>query len=147
MDDRKVNCARLVGSGAALVATADRSEAGVEVEMLIAEIQNPHEKVNGPACENAGAYGAAALRPLGALLQDPDFETRRRAKRAMYKIVRHSSVPGVSSEKKAVEAALIPLLMKPSAAMRRDILWMLSEVGSGQAVEVVSVLLSDQDVR
>jgi hypothetical protein len=66
----------------------------------------------------------------------------------LWKIIRNVGRPGAGDEKKAVVAKLIELLgVEQSALVRREALWMLSEIGGDETVEAVAVLLSDEQVR
>jgi HEAT repeat protein len=112
---------------------------------LITNIKNPDDKVRGPAWQGAGPAGAPAVKPLAALLTDANFEVARSAKRALYKIVRHAGRPGATSEARAVEKELIPLLQSDVVSVRRDVLWMLSEIGSDDAIQPMAALLNDKE--
>lgn len=114
---------------------------------LIANLKSTEDAVRGPAWQGAGPAGAPAVKPLAALMTDADFEVCRAAKRALYQIVRHAGRPGAASEAKAVEAELIPLLKSDAVPVRREVLWMLSEIGGDDAVAPMAALLSDQEVR
>jgi HEAT repeat protein len=75
------------------------------------------------------------------------MEVTRAAKRAMWKIVRHASRPKADKEQAAVEAALIPLLATGEPNVRREFVWMLSEVGGNDSVAPLAALLADKDLR
>jgi HEAT repeat protein len=117
------------------------------VPALIDNIKNPDDAVRGPAWQSAPRFGAPAVKPLFKLLADPDFEAARAAKRALWKIVRHAGRPGAGPEREAVAAELVLVLQNPAAAVRREALWMLSELGREDAVAPVAALLADQDVH
>lgn len=117
------------------------------VEELVAKIKSPDDKVRGPAWQSAAPYGAAAVRPLADLMTHEHFEVARAAKRALYKIVRHAGRPGAESEARAVEKELISLLKSDAVPVRRETLWMLSEIGTDDAVAPMAALLSDKEVR
>lgn len=87
------------------------------------------------------------MKPLVAVMTDPDFETARSARRAVWQIVHYAGRPGAAKEAQAVEAELIPLLKHDAAMVRREVLWMLSEIGGPAAVTPMAALLSDQEVR
>jgi HEAT repeat protein len=114
---------------------------------LVARLKSQDQEVRGDAWQNAGPAGAAAIAPVATLWTDPDFEVARSAKRAVWNIVRHAGRPGATKEAKAVEAALVPLTGHVSAAVRREVIWMLSEIGGNDAVEALEILLNDRDVR
>jgi HEAT repeat protein len=65
----------------------------------------------------------------------------------LYKIVRHAGRPGAKKETKAVEKELIPLLKSDAVTIRREVLWMLSEIGDDDAIAPMAALLTDKEVR
>ncbi|MBN2505860.1 MAG: HEAT repeat domain-containing protein [Verrucomicrobia bacterium] len=117
------------------------------VEQLVAHIQNTNDSIRGPAWQNAGPAGAPAVKPLAGLMTHKDFEIARAAKRGLWKIVRHAGRPGAQAEAESVERELIPLLASTPHTVRREVLWMLSEIGTDRAVEPMAVLLADKDSR
>ncbi|MBI5384338.1 MAG: HEAT repeat domain-containing protein [Verrucomicrobia bacterium] len=135
-------------AGAALgLAAATRAADAISVDDLIAKIKSTDDKVRGPAWQSAGPAGAPAVKPLAALMTDPNFEIARSAKRALYKIVRHAGRPGAKKEALAVEKELIPLLKSDAVPVRREVLWMLSEIGTDDAIAPMAALLTDAEVR
>ncbi len=116
-------------------------------ESLIQNIQSKDDRVRGPAWQNAAPYGAAAILPLADVTTDSDFEVARSARRALYRIVRHAGRPGAAAEAKAVEQELIKLLCHDAALVRREALWMLSEIGGDDAVPPMAALLRDREAR
>ena len=80
------------------------------MQSLIARIKSPDETVSGAAWQSAGPYGPAAVKPLATLMADGDFELARKAKRALYRVVRHAGLPAAARERRAVERELIRLL-------------------------------------
>jgi len=108
------------------------------LEELIARIKNSDDKVRAAAWENAGPLGAAAIAPLAAIMIDENIEVGRAAKNALWKVVRHAGRPGADSERKAVETALCSLLgNEQEDVVRREALWMLSEIGGEAAVVAI----------
>jgi HEAT repeat protein len=65
----------------------------------------------------------------------------------LYKIVRHAGRPGAKKEAQAVETELIPLLKSGAVSIRREVLWMLSEIGDEDAIAPMAALLTDKEVR
>ena len=114
---------------------------------LLANIKSSDDKVRGPAWQGAASAGVSAVKPLATVMSDPDFETARCAKRALWIIVRHAGRPGAKAERKAVQAALIDLLSGQPAPVRKEVLWMLSEIGDDKAVAPMAALLGDAEVR
>jgi HEAT repeat protein len=117
------------------------------IQGLIERIQNPDEAVSGAAWQSAGPYGAAAVQPLAALMADADFELARKGKRALYLVVRHAGHPAATKERRAVERELIAVLGSSPTQVRRELVWMLSEIGSARAVGPMAALLTDQALR
>ena len=108
------------------------------LEELIARIKDADDKVRAAAWESAGPLGAQAIGPLAATMTDENIEIGRAAKNALWKIVRHVGRPGADDDRKAVEAALCDLLGNDRVdAVRREILWMLSEIGGEAAVAAI----------
>jgi HEAT repeat protein len=136
-------------SGAALAVTTSITQAAdsASVDALISKIKDSDDKVRGPAWQGAGPIGASAIGPLAGLMTDADFEIARSAKRAIEVIVRHAGRPGAEPERKAVAAALLKLLASEALVVRRHALWMLSEVGSDDAVPAIARLLADTEAR
>jgi hypothetical protein len=115
---------------------------------LISQIKSNDEKVRTAAWREAGKVGADAVKPLAAVTTDKDLEVARAAQRAMWQIVRYTGRPGADSEKKAVGASLILLLGDDQpAAVRREVLWMLSEIAGDEAVGPMAALLSNAELR
>lgn len=138
-----------------------------DVNDLIARIRDRDDKVRCGAWLGAGEHGAAAVRPLVAVLEDADPEVRRAARNALWTIVRHAGRPGGAAEKAekaAVERELCGIIgtgpagegapsaagptasvassqatsaSAPSASALREILWMLGEIGGEAAVRAI----------
>jgi hypothetical protein len=79
---------------------------------------------------------------------EKELEVARAAKRGLWKIVRHAGRPGADDEKNAVIAELISRLdnEKP-VPVRREVLWMLSEIGGEESVNPIAALLSNTELR
>ena len=114
---------------------------------MIERIRSSDETVSGAAWQNAGPYGAADVEPLAALMADEDFELARKAKRALYRVVRYVGTPAAARERKAVERQLILLLNSSPSRIRREVVWMLSEIGSARAVGPMAALLAEDELR
>jgi HEAT repeat protein len=147
MNTNDLSKTTLAAGAAAFAATTATAASALAVDDLIAKIKSADDKVRGPAWQGAAPYGAPALKPLAALMSDSNFEVARSARRAMYVIVRHAGRPGARKEAKAAEEDLIPLLKSDQPAVRREVLWMLSEIGSDAAVAPMAALLTDKEVR
>lgn len=118
------------------------------VDKLIAGIRDDDDKVRAKAWLGAGKFGAAAVKPLAKVMTDKDFEVARAAKRGLWKIVRHVGRPKSGNKKGMVVNKLIELLGDETpVSVRREVLWMLSEIGGRKAVEPIAALLSNKDLR
>lgn len=117
------------------------------VQDLIAKIKSTDDQVRGPAWQGAISAGAPAVKPLAAVMSDPDFAVARAAKRALWIIVRHAGRPGADAERIAVQAELLTLLKDPPAPVRKEVLWMLSEIGAADAIVPMASLLTEAELR
>lgn len=141
------------------------------VDQLITRIKDKDAKVRAAAWLGAGQVGAAAVKPLAALMTEMDaelarlaaapgvdkqelgypLEVGRSAKRALWAMVRHVGRPGADRQKRGVAAELCELLgNQEPAALRREVLWMLSEIGGDQAVEAIRGIpgiLQNKEIR
>jgi hypothetical protein len=117
------------------------------IEGLIDRIRSSDEGVSGAAWQSAGPYGAAAVQPLAALMAEEDFELARKGRRALYLVVRHAGHPSADSQRKAVERELILVLASSPTRVRREVVWMLSEIGGAQAIRPMAALLADPELR
>ena len=105
---------------------------------LIAAIKSDDVKVRSDAVQQAGQAGAAAVGPLAKVITHDDLEVGRAAKRALWVLVRHVGRPGTGKQKRDVVAELCDLLGNNQPdAVRREVLWMLSEIGGDEAVATI----------
>jgi len=123
------------------------SKAHTTIQGLIERIRSQDEAVSGAAWQSVGPYGAAAVKPLAALMADGDFELARKGKRALYLVVRRAGYPKATRERKAVERELIAVLSSGPGPVRREVVWMLSEIGSTRAVKPMAALLLEPQLR
>lgn len=114
---------------------------------FISRIRTTDDSVRGPAWQSAAQWGAPAVKLLVPVMQSEEFEIARSGKRALWKIVRHAGRPGAAKEAKAVATELVAVLAGTPAPTRRELLWMLSEIGSDDTIAPMAALLSDPDVR
>ena len=114
---------------------------------LISVIKNKDENIRAAAWQNAFTFGAPAAKPLAAAMTEQDLEISRSAKRALWNIVRHAGRPGADSIKKEVVAELIDLCTddRPTSVCR-EVLWMLSEIGGDDSVDVMAALLANKEL-
>lgn len=95
-------------------------------------------------------YGASIVKPLAETIEKANFEVARMAKRCLWKIVRYSGKPGNDQTRKAVCEELTDILQDKksmSVNLKREIIWMLSEVGDDNSIPVISEFLKDRDLR
>ena len=147
MTTNEIKTATVAAGAAAALATSSHAAEAASMDEFIAKIKSTDDKVRGPAWQGAAPYGAPAIKPLAGLMTDANFEIARSARRAIEVIVRHAGRPGAKKEAQAAEKELIPLLKSEAAVVRREALWMLSEIGSDDAVAPMAALLSDAEVR
>lgn len=115
---------------------------------LITKIRDKDPNVRAEARDNAGKVGAPAVKPLAEVMTDPDFEVAREAERALWKIVRYAGRPKADGERKAVVSELVPLLGNSQPVrVKREAMWMLSEIAGDEAIEPVASQLSDKELR
>lgn len=130
-----------------MVGTADAARRR-RVERLIDKIKDSSDKVRTEGWLSAGEVGAPAVEPLAKVMTDEDPEVARAAKRALWKIVRHTGRPRAAKEKRAVQTELLELLGDDQpVSVRREVLWMLSEIGSFKSVKPIAGLLSNRQLR
>jgi len=120
----------------------------MKLEELVKEIQSDKPEARTAAWQQAGSIGAAAVKPLAKLCADENQEVRRAAKRGLEKIVRTVGTPGVRAARSAVIQELLDLLGDSQpVALRREILWLLSEIGARESVESIAALLKHDALR
>jgi HEAT repeat protein len=136
-----------LATGAALAAASSSAADNSSVDDLIAKLRSPDDKVRTEAWQSAGDLGAPAVRPLANLMSDSELEVARAAKRGLWRLVHQAGRPGAEPERKAVLKELIGLLEGPPVPVRREALWMLSEIGDSTAVTPVADLLKESETR
>lgn len=138
-------------AAALAAASATRTHATTgEVDTFIGELRS--EPTRGAAIERAVRIGVAGAAPLCDLLADKDVENRRAARRCLDRMVHHAGRPGASGEARELEAALLAAIpIGATLQARREILWLLSEIGGAATVKGVTPLLANphlgEDVR
>lgn len=120
----------------------------MDVRELMKKIEDKDDKVRAAAVLKAGEAGAAAVKQLARITASGEMEVARAAKNALWRIVRHAGRRGADSERQSVVSELLPLCGNGQpTALRREVLWMLSEIAGDEAVIVISPLLADPEVR
>jgi len=148
MSNNKLKKVSLTVAAAGVMAEMANAAESEAVNKLIARIKDKSDKVRAEAWLSAGKVGAPAVKPLAAVMTDKELEVARAAKRGLWKIVRYVGRPGAGDEKKTVTAELIALLSgNQPTPVRREVLWMLSEIGRSRSVEAVAALLSNRELR
>jgi HEAT repeat protein len=136
-----------VGVAGVVTATVDANESDA-VKGLIEGIRDSSAEVRTQAWLSAGQVGSPAVIPLAEVMTDDDLEVARAAKRALWKIVRHAGRPGAIKEKRAVIKELVLLLgNNHPVAVRREVLWMLSEIGGRNAIVPIARLTRNAELR
>jgi len=148
MSNNKLTKGALTAVAAGVMAGTASAAENKAVDKLIAKIKDKSDKVRAEAWLSAGEVGAPAVKPLAAVMTDKDLEVARAAKRGLWKIVRYVGRRGKGDEKRAVIAELVALLGDDQPTpVRREVLWMLSEIGQNKTVEAVAALLSNSELR
>ena len=118
------------------------------VNELLAGVKDTSDKVRTEAWLGAGKAGAAAVKPLAKVMTDGDREIARAGTRALWQIVRYTGRPGANEEKRAVEKELIGLLGDDQpVSVRREVLWMLSEIAGRSSIKPVAGLMRNPELR
>jgi len=130
------------------VVTAEAARKSKRVDKLISRIKDDSAEVRTEAWQRAGEVGAPAVKPLAEVMTDENLEVARAAKRALWKIVRVAGRPEGGRQKRAVETQLIDLLGESQpVAVRREVLWMLSEIGERSSVRPIAELMANKELR
>ena len=142
---KKVSLAIAAAGVLPSVADAARNKT---VNELMAGIRDDDAKVRTEAWQSAGEVGAAAVKPLARVMTNEELEVARAAKRGVWKIVRHVGRPGSGNMKREVADRLVELLGDDQPVpVRREVLWMLSEIGDRRSVKTIAALLSNRELR
>ncbi len=129
------------------VGTAEAAKSD-SVRKLISKIRDESAEARTDAWQSAGEVGAPAVEALAKVMTDDELEVARAAKRALWKIVRVAGRPGAGNERRAVVGKLVELLDdEQPVPVRREVLWMLSEIGTRRSVKPMAALLSNRDLR
>jgi hypothetical protein len=119
------------------------------VDNLIAKIKDKSDKVRAEGWLNAAKVGAAAVKPLAAVTTsgDSDLEVARSARRALWQIVHNFGRIEAEEQRNAILNELQALLTDDwPDAFRRDVLWMLSEIGGDSSVEPIRAVLDNREL-
>jgi len=144
-NSKKVSLAATIVAASAETTEAFKSD---RVQKLISKIRDDSAEVRTEAWLSASEAGAEAVKPLAEVMTEKKLEVARAAKRAIWKIVRHAGRPGADNEKRAVVGELVELLGdEQPVPVRREVLWMLSEIGTRRSIKPIAALLSNKELR
>jgi len=120
-----------------------------ETKHFLKLITSGDKKTRSFAWKNAGKTGAPAVKALAALITNENIEVAWAAKRALREMAYYTGRPfGVAHAKEDVISELCALLGDDQpVAVRREVLWVLAEIGGDEAVEPVARLLSNRELR
>ena len=121
----------------------------MNVEELITKVKSKDVNVRADGWQNAHTVGPEAIKPLAKVLAEGELEVSRAAKRALWKIVYHVGRPGAQAEKAAALPEYYGLLGDDQpASVRREVIWMVSELCDGcPSVAKLASLLSNAELR
>jgi hypothetical protein len=120
------------------------------VAELIQTLQGGDSEKRTQAWFECGPLGATAIPRLVALWGDADagLEVQRAARNAVFQIVRFSSRPETGKSRIRVTMELNRLVeANGPAQIRRELLWLLSEIAGDESLPALSRLLAQTAVR
>jgi HEAT repeat protein len=145
---KNLKTASITAGAAGIIAQTANTAQAQGVDELIAGIKSDSAEKRTEAWQSAGNVGAPAVKSLAKVMKDDNLEVARAAKRALWQIVRYTGRPGANQERRAVENELTGLLGDDQPiAVRREVLWMLSEIGSRRSIEPITGLMKNEDLR
>jgi HEAT repeat protein len=148
MSTNSLKKASIAAGAAGVMAQTASTAKGQGIDELIAGIKSAGDIERTKAWQSAGKVGAPAVKPLAKVMMDNNLEVAHAAKRALWKIVRHTGRPGADKEKSTVETELVGLLGdEQPVAVRREVLWMLSEIGGRNSIKPIAGLLRNEELR
>ncbi len=120
----------------------------VKVKDLLTQIESGDPDVRTRAWLAAGAVGPTALQPLAKIVAEGSLEVGRAAQRAMWNIVHTVGAPEAEGKKQACAQLASLLADGHPTAVRRDIIWMLSEISDGgEDVNSLALLLNNPELQ
>ncbi len=114
---------------------------------LVAAIESDQPDTRTKAWLGAGKAGPAAFDSLARVMATGSLEVSRAAKRAMWKITHTVGAPGAEGKTDACRRLAALLSARHSVEVRREVLWMLSDLDDGQSVPAIAQLLKDELLR
>ncbi len=137
-----------MAAAAAAVLAAESNAADDAVGQLLAKIKDKSDKVRYEGISSAGPVGAAAVKPLVQTMTEGEMEVARAARRALWNIVRYAGRPKARKESAAVVQELLAALEGNAPVnVKRELMWMISELAGDEAVEPIAALIKDKDLR
>ena len=93
-------------------------------------------------------HDSSQVTSLFSQMRSDDHTVALTSKRKLWHIVRFAGRPGASQERAEIVAQLITLLGGDSGStIRRELVWMLSEIGGDESVDPIAALLDDLALR
>jgi HEAT repeat protein len=126
---------------------AQERSGNAKVKELLQKIQSDSAETRTQAWLAAGEAGPAALKPLAKIAAEGSLEVGRAANRAMWKIVHTVGAPGAKGKEPACKQLAALLADDQPVSVRREVLWMLSEIADGGSVPAVAALLNNAELR
>jgi hypothetical protein len=115
---------------------------------VIAKIQDKEHKGGAEVTVDASLLSPSAVKPLAEVMANPKFSIARQAKNVLWQLVRHAGRPGADDDRKATVTELLSLSRdNQPTPIRREVIWMLSEIAGNEAVDPVAALLVNQELR
>jgi len=118
-----------------------------KVEDLLAGIRSEDATSRTAAWQGEGKLGAAAIQPLAKVMKEENGEVARAAKRGLWQIVRFKGGPEAKGKDRVIQRLIALLKDRQPIALRREVVWMLSEIGGDESVEPLAGLLANQELR
>lgn len=120
----------------------------MDIKELIQKLQGKEDGARAEAIAAAAKAGPEAVPPLAGLIASQEIEVSRAGARALWGMVRHVGRPGAEQECRLVATALTELLGDDQpAAVRRQVIWMLSELGGSASVAPLAKVLENKELR
>jgi len=138
------------------VSTWSAETAALSLDEFLKQIQDKNADARRKAFEQAGPLGAQAIAPLAKLLANwnregatnEEQDVAKATGTALDMIAHHASRPGADSERRAVNAELLKLIVagQPEPA-RIKALFILESTGTDETVPALAALLKDPDAK
>jgi HEAT repeat protein len=118
------------------------------VQELINQVQSSDESARQKAMEAAKTAGPEAVVPLARAMQSGQVEVVRTATRSLWNLVHAEGAPGGAHPRETGEKLLGLLGSDQPTAVRREALWMVSEICETRAaVRPVAALLENPELK